>query len=308
MFAEKHGIDRDSYAMERYVDVFTAHFIVAPFLASKYLEAGYDIYNGPALYEFYLHMLNDYTEVYCFIRPILSREQQLWIRNVFEAEAQRRAGNEWTNTAYAWASRHACGEGGTDFLPPTPTPTPVPNVLEQAAEIMSSTSTGAGLYQSWVDSGAIATWEVLENDNYYAIYRASDNRIVFNLTRYDDFSLDMLAAVLAHEIIHAWVHQVGRGGEYPTSQEECELEEVLAYTVGLVWWHEKFGVSGKSNPNEMEAGQNRLMEAWLHHAARNTATGLSDEEALMSVLRLIQEQADGTHHVNYCGYYADGGF
>ena len=300
--AEHWGVSPTDPRVLRATDNFTEYTITAPFLAAKYLEAGYDIRASRALYEFYAHAWSNYAEVFCFIRHRLSDEQIRWMRDVFENEAARRAAGAWTNTVYNWyVYIDRCNPDGTVMADPSAQATPTP-VLHQAATVMATTPTGQGLMASWQELGTVVEWKALR-EGTYAHYDPNRERIVFNQRYYQEFSVDLLAAVLAHEIIHAYLHQVAREGRPLASKEGCEAEEVLAYTVGLVWWYERFGIAGKPNPNQLDQGQNHMLEIWLKAAASQVQAGLSEEEATAAVLALIRKEAEGTHHIGYCDTY-----
>lgn len=294
------GLNATDPRVRRYAVGLSEVNITAPFLAAKYLEAGYRILDS--LSEFYVYTWYDYNSVYCVIRPHLSETHIQWLRDTFINEAKRRAIERGVESWRIPYETGWWGHASTCDTMPTPTPTPVPNVLEQAATLMASTPTGEGLMISWQELGTIAEWQVLR-EGVYAHYDPNRERIVFNQRYYEEFSVDLLAAVLAHEIVHAYLHQVAREGRPLASKEGCEAEEVLAYAVGLVWWYERFGIAGKPNPNQLDQGQNHMLEIWLKAAASQVQAGLSDEEATTAVLALIRKEAEGTHHIGYCDTY-----
>ncbi|MCY4437913.1 MAG: hypothetical protein OXE05_11345, partial [Chloroflexi bacterium] len=169
----------------------------------------------------------------------------------------------------------------------------------QAATVMATTPTGQGLMASWQELGTVVEWKALR-EGTYAHYDPNRERIVLNQRYAQDFSLDLMAAVLAHEIIHAYYHQVVREGSAPTSKEECIVEEVLAIAVDLVWWYERFGIYGKPSPNQLDQGQNYMLEIWLKAAAQHAASNNPSDNAVAVVMEYMYEEIKDKPHVLYC--------
>lgn len=188
--------------------------------------------------------------VWCVIEPNLDEDQQAYMESALSTYPGNR-GNAWNDYLLS-----DCRQGLTaaaQAIPtptpdPTATPTPAPYVdprLESAIRVMRTTETGEDAWRWFLASGASMTIVDFPESREYRVYGAhspADRRIdIAPSIRHD---LPWVAAVLVHEIVHAWIDAFAV--EDYTGAEGCFDEEILAFSLEAKWWLEYYGRGGRS--------------------------------------------------------------
>ncbi len=141
---------------------------------------------------------------------------------------------------------------------PTPTPIPEPYIdprLESAIRVMRTTEIGELMWQYFLHSGADATFADLP-ERRHGEYSSTNHEVrVASRARHD---LPFVAAILVHEIAHAWIS--AHAEEKYLGVEGCFEEEELAFKLEMRWWLEYYGRGGKDGSHS----QDQLLTHYLN--------------------------------------------
>ena len=184
--------------------------------------------------------------------------------------------------------------------PPRPRPTPVPQPtatpapqryvdpgLTGALQVVRTTEWGELMYQAaYLNTDVTEIRFVRLADYGWDSFAAlldpivKDDGISFRIL-FDESqrskSNDVLAALLVHELWHAFAQSEGI---VKFTLEGCLQDEINAYNAQARWWYERFGESGKNNPTPDEAGFNSLMQLWMNSTVESRVRELYREKCV----------------------------
>ena len=207
------------------------------------------------------------TDVWCTIYPHLSNLNRQELHSFLQSFQLATAASFSFDRCQVTASVQP-----TPRPQPTPTPTPRPTpaptqyidpALAGVIRALQNPEYGKVLHQALRESNVV---HVGYKDLAYLGYSIAsfkptlEGDQIFLGDSVRNESVDAKAAMLAHEIYHAWFWATGR---HVRSVEGCYEEEIQATRAHAKWWYERFGESGKPRPSGEERKFNAAVARWL---------------------------------------------